>query len=152
MLTKDGKDVSPEMLTPENYKVPAGEERLYHLVQEVKQFDTKTGRKISNARVQKYGRKLFEKVVRDQLMKQGYEITILHNPTAYLEALKKAKAEAAAKTKAEKEAEEKAKFDVAVQAAVAEKLDAAVAAAVKKALAAEKKAETKAKKEEKTGE
>lgn len=130
MLTKDGRNVSVEALTPENYPVPAGEEKVYHIVQEIKQFDSKTGRKLSKARVQKYGRKIFEKVVRDQLMKQGYDFRILHDPTAYL-AEQSAKASAAAASK---------------KAAEKEKFDAAVAAAVEKALAAkeaEKKGKTK---------
>ena len=145
MITKDGRDVPIEKLTPDNYIVPKGEERSYHCVIEVIQYDPKTGKKISKPRVQKFGKKMFENIVLDTLRKQGYTITILHDPNDWIKehqakAAEKAKAEAEAKAKAEQE-----KFDAAVDKAVSEKVDAAVAAAVAKALA-----EAKAK-EEKTG-
>lgn len=132
-------------LTPSTYKVPKGEEKFYHAVIEVEQYDPKTGRKLSVPRVQKFGKKIFDRVVRDALMKQGYKVTILHNPTEWI----KAQAEQrAAGAKAAREAKEKAEQ---------EKIDAAVNAAVAKALAerdkAEKAAAKKAKKEaEKTDE
>lgn len=138
MITKDGRDTPIEKLTPENYIVPKGEEKDYHAVIEVVQYDQKTGKKISKPRVQKFGRKTFESHVHASLRKQGYEITILHDPNDWIKA-QQAKAAEQAKERA---AAEKAKFDAAVDAAVSEKLDAAVAAAVAKALA-----ETKAKQE-----
>ena len=52
MITKDGRDTPIEKLTPDNYIVPKGEEKDYHAVIEVVQYDPKTGRKISKARVQ----------------------------------------------------------------------------------------------------
>ena len=123
MLTKDGRDTPIERLTPENYIVPAGEEKDYHAVIEVVQYDPKTGRKISRPRIQKFGRKTFEQSVQASLKKQGYAITILHDPTQWLAEQK----EKAAKAKAEQDAA-KAKADQ-------ERFDAAVAAAVAKALA-----------------
>lgn len=144
MITKDGRDTPIEKLTPENYIVPKGEEKSYHAVIEVIQYDPKTGKKISKPRVQKFGKKMFEAVVADSLRKQGYTVTILHDPNEWI---KESQAMAALKAKAEADAKEKAeqeKFDAAVDAAVAEKLDAAVAAAVAKALAAEKAKEEKA--------
>lgn len=131
MITKDGRDTAIENLTPENYIVPAGEERAYHCVIEVKQFDPKTGKRLSKPRVQKFGKKAFETHVRASLQKTGYDIIILHDPNEWLkdkqaEAAKQAKAAAEAKAKAEQE-----KFDAAVKAAV----DAQVAEAVKKAVA-----------------
>lgn len=155
MLNKFGKDVALDALTPDTYLVPKGEERCYHLIQEVVQYDQKTGAKISRPRLQKYGRKAFDSVVRSALIKQGYQFTILHDPKAYdakladrkaaAEAEAKAKAEAEAKAKAEAEkkaAEEKAAaekkaFEEAVAAEVAKRL----AEAKKEAAEAEKKAE-----------
>lgn len=128
MITKDGRDTAIENLTPENYIVPKGEEMHYHCVIEVVQFDNKTGKKISRPRVQKFGKKSFETIVRDSLMKQGYEIKVLYSPVQFIAEQKNKALEAA---KAKKQAEQ-------------EKFDAAVAAAVAKALAAEKaKAEAK---------
>ena len=122
MITKDGRDTPIEKLTAENYVVPKGEEKDYHVVIEVVQYDTKTGRKISRPRVQKFGRKTFEQSVRANLLKQGYTIAVLHNPNAWIaeqkeQAAKRAKAEAEAKAKAEQE-----RFDAAVAAAVAKEL------------------------------
>ena len=39
MINKLGKDVAVGELTPDTYKVPAGEERLYHCIIEVVQYD-----------------------------------------------------------------------------------------------------------------
>ena len=133
MITKDGRDVPIEKLTPDNYIVPKGEERSYHCVIEVIQYDPKTGKKLSKPRVQKFGKKMFENIVLDTLRKQGYTITILHDPNDWI---KEHQAKAAEKAKAEAEAKAKAEQ---------EKFDAAVAAAVAKALAEEKaKADEKA--------
>lgn len=121
-------------LTPETYVVPKGEERYYHALIEVKQFDPKTGQRISRPRVQKFGKKIFDRVVRDALMKQGYEVTILHNPTEWIKAQA---AQQAASAKAAREAKEKAE---------AEKMQAAIDAAVQKALAEREKAAKKGKK------
>lgn len=127
MITKDGRDTRVENLTAENYIVPKGEERFYHCVIEVVQYDPKTGKKLSKPRVQKFGKKTFESVVEKSLKKQGYTLTILHDPNEWI---KQHQAEAAAKAKEQAEAKAKAEQ---------EKFDAAVAAAVAKALAEEKK-------------
>jgi len=141
MITKDGRDVAIEELTPENYVVPAGEEGSYHCAIEVKQFDHKTGDKISRPRIQKFGKKIFETLVRDIMLRQGYEIKILHNPNEWM------KEQAAKKAEAQKKAAEAAKK------AEQEKFDAAVKEAVAKALAAEKgkKADEGGKEEKKSG-
>ena len=137
MITKDGRDTPIERLTAENYIVPKGEEKDYHAVIEVTQYDARTGRKLSKPRLQKFGKKTFERTVQHILQQQGYTITILHNPNDWLkakaeEAKKKAEEAAAAKAKAEKEA-----------------FDKAVAEAVKKELAArEAKGKGKGKKED----
>ena len=126
MITKDGRDIAIENLTPENYLVPKGEEKDYHAVIEVVQYDPKTGKKLSHPRVQKFGRKTFERVVLPSLKKQGYNITILHDPNGWL----KEQAQLRAKAQAQDEA--------ARQKAEQERFDAAVAAAVEKALKAKK--------------
>ena len=134
MITKDGRDTPIEKLTSENYVVPNGEERSYHAVIEVVQFDQKTGKRISKPRVQKFGKKQFETSVLNSLRKQGYTITILHNPNEWI----KEQREKAEKAKAEQEAA-KAKAEQ-------ERFEAAVAAEVKRKLSA-KQADNKAKAE-----
>ena len=136
MITKDGRDTPIEKLTAENYIVPTGEEKDYHAVIEVVQFDPKTGKRLSKPRVQKFGKKIFEAHVADSLRKQGYTVTILHDPNVWL------KEQAAKREQAAKEAAAaKAKADQ-------EKFDAAVAAAVAKALAAKEKADADAQQEQ----
>ena len=122
MLTKDGRDTPIEKLTADNYIVPKGEEKDYHAIIEVVQYDPKTGVKLSKPRVQKFGRKTFENHVQASLRKQGYAVTILHDPNQWLKeqavkAAAKAKADAEAKAKADEE-----KFNKAVAAAVAAEL------------------------------
>lgn len=134
MRTKDGKETPLENLTPDNYVVPKGEERSYHAVIEVRQHDPRTGKKISVPRIQKFGRKMFEQSVWDSLIKQGYTVTILHNPNEWIKkneaAMAQKKAEEAAKRKAEADAE----FDRRVAEKVAEEV---------KKLQAQSKAEQK---------
>ena len=128
MITKDGRDLPIEKLTAENYIVPKGEEKDYHAVIEVRQFDQKTGRRLSTPRVQKFGRKAFENHIQASLRKQGYDIIILHNPNDWI---KENQAKLAAQAKAKAEAEAKA----AAQAKEAEK------AAMKAEIIAELKAQ-----------
>lgn len=135
MKTKDGKNVTVDKLTADNYAVPAGEELLYHCVIEVVQYDPKTGVKISKPRVQKFGKKTFETFVQKTLRKQGYTVNILHSPEGYAEALAKKKAEA-----------EKAKFD----AAVAKAVEAALAKKEAEAAASADNAETPVKEAKKS--
>lgn len=122
MITKDGRDTPIEKLTAENYIVPKGEEKDYHAVIEVVQYDQKTGKRLSKPRVQKFGKKIFEAHVSDSLRKQGYTVTILHDPNVWLKE-QAAKAEQQAKEQAEAKAKaEQEKFDAAVAAAVAKEL------------------------------
>lgn len=123
MITKDGRDTPIEKLTAENYVVPKGEELAYHAVIEVTQYDPKTGKRLSKPRVQKFGKKIFEAHVADSLRKQGYTVTILHDPNVWI---KEQQAKAAEQARADAEAKKKAEQ---------ERFDAAVAAAVAKALA-----------------
>lgn len=122
MITKDGRDTPIEKLTADNYIVPKGEEKSYHAVIEVVQYDPKTGKKLSKARVQKFGKKQFETNVANSLRKQGYTVTILHDPNAWIAEQKVKAAEAKAKAEAEKAKAEKEKFDAAVAEAVAKAL------------------------------
>lgn len=151
MITKDGRDTKIENLTPENYIVPKGEEKYYHVVLEIENYDRKTGKKLSKAYVQKIGRKIFETHVQASLVRQGYKMTILHNPTEWIKEQQAKAAQRAAAADAEAKAKEQERFDAAVDAAVAERLDAAVAEAVAKALAAQK-ADADVKAEAETGE
>jgi hypothetical protein len=102
------KDVAIIDVTPENYIVPDNEKHLYHCVIEIKKFDSEI------PRIQKFGKKGYENSIADNLKKQGYTITVLHDPNEYM----KAKAEADEKAKAEKAkaAEEKAKADAKAKA------------------------------------
>ena len=159
MRTKDGKNVPVSELTAENYAVPAGEERFYHCVIEVVQFDPKTGKRISKPRVQKFGKKSFETSIYKTLKKQGYAITILHDPKGWEKkaadqkkaaeqaAFDAAVAKAVAAELAKKEAEEKAKAEAQAKAdaeakAKAEAEAKAKAEAEKAAKEAEKAAQT----------
>ena len=94
------KDVAIIDVTPENYIVPDNEKHLYHCVIEIKKFDSETGKRLSIPRIQKFGKKGYENSIADNLKKQGYTITVLHDPNEYM----KAKAEADAKARAEEKA------------------------------------------------
>lgn len=112
MITKDGRDVTLDELTAENYLCPKGEEMSYHVVIEVKQFDSKTGRRISTPRLQKFGRKMWNGIMYSSLRKQGYDIKVLHDPTEWITAYKAKMAELnaakAEKAKKQREAEKAA--------------------------------------------
>lgn len=109
MKTKDGRDVSVMDLTAENYLVPKGEERTYHVRIEVKQFDPKTGKRISMPRIQKFGKKIWQNNIRLSLRKQGYEFEILHDPVKWeQENAERIAAIKAAKVQAQQEAAQKA--------------------------------------------
>lgn len=84
MIAKNGRDLPIEQITSENYVVPRGEEHVYHVKIEVKQFNSKTGEKVSRPRIQKFGMKTWESSVRDSLRKQGYTMEILHDPNTWI--------------------------------------------------------------------
>lgn len=112
------KDVAIIDVTPENYIVPDNERHLYHCVIEIKKFDSETGKRLSIPRIQKFGKKGYENSIADNLKKQGYTITVLHDPNEYM----KAKAEADEKAKAEKaKADAKAKAEGDAKARAEEK-------------------------------
>lgn len=121
MIARNGRDLPVEQITSENYVVPRGEEMVYHVKIEVKQFNAKTGERISRPRIQKFGMKTWQGSVRDSLHKQGYTIDVLHDPTAWIGANKaRMEAEKAAAMEAEKKAEKEA-----MKAAILEELKAA---------------------------
>lgn len=135
------KDVAITDVTPENYIVPSNEQHLYHCVIEVRKFDSETGKRLSVPRIQKFGKKSFENGISDALKKQGYTITVLHDPNEYVKAQAEEKAaRTAAQQKAaeEKAAEEKAAADAKAEA------EAKAKAEEKAALKAEILAELKA--------
>ena len=144
MITKDGREVALENLTADQYIVPKGEERLYHCVIEVTNFDRKTGKRLSKPRIQKFGRKMFDAHIYHSLTQQGYDVKILHDPTKWIAEHKAAVAASnKAKAEAEKAAEQK-RFEDAVAAAVAKAIaekEAADAAEKAAAKAAKKAAE-----------
>lgn len=63
-----------------NYIVPAGEEALYHVIQEQKKFNAETGKRLSKPVIQKYGKKEYESIVQRQLRLQGFQVVVLHEP------------------------------------------------------------------------
>lgn len=106
MLTKTEeqgkfKDLPILEVTPTNFIVPKGEERMYHCRIEVKKFNAETGERLSQPRIQVFGKKFFETFGLHNLRKQGYTVDILHDPNTWLEANK----ELLAKIAKEKEAE-----------------------------------------------
>lgn len=117
MRTKNGRDLPIEQVTAENYIVPKGEELVYHVKQEVIEFHRKTGKRISSPRIQKYGRKIWESVVRDSLLQQGYTIEVLHDPTGYIAAQQAKRAESKAAAKAAERAALKAEIMAELRAA-----------------------------------
>ena len=141
------KDVEIIDVTPENYIVPDNEKHLYHCVIEIKKFDSETGKRLSIPRIQKFGKKGYENSIADNLKKQGYTITVLHDPNEYM----KAKAEADEKAKAEKakaaEADAKARAEekAALKAEILAELKAA--GFISATTAKEPKADAKAKAE-----
>lgn len=104
------KDVPITEVTPENYIVSDGEQGDYHCIIEIKQFDPKTGRRLSKPRVQKFDVKVWQTGIERNLRQQGYDVTVLHNPTDWLrEQEEKLKQTAAQRAEAARKAEEKRK-------------------------------------------
>lgn len=71
-------------VTKDTYEVPASEKHLYHVKQELTEFDRSTGKRMSRPVIQKYGKRMFESVVYDDLKAQGYTIEVLHDPNEWL--------------------------------------------------------------------
>lgn len=143
------KDVAITDVTPENYIVPSNEQHLYHCVIEVRKFDGETGKRLSVPRIQKFGKKSFENGILDALKKQGYTITVLHDPNEYVKAQAEEKAAADTKAKAEAEAKAKAEGKAALKAEILAELKAA--GVIPAEPAKETKADAKAEAENKPG-
>lgn len=136
MITKDNRDLSVLEITPENYLVPRGEERFYHVKMEIKSFDQHTAERLSHPFIQKFTRVDFEGGMMSLLRQQGYDMVILHDPKAWMEQ----HAAELNKSKAQKEAEAKAKAEAEKEALKEQ---------IRKELLAEMKAEAEAKTEKK---
>lgn len=113
------KDVAIIDVTPENYIVPDNEKHLYHCVIEIKKFDSETGKRLSIPRIQKFGKKGYENSIAEHLKKQGYTITVLHDPNEYVKA--QAEEKAARTAAQQKAAEEKAAADAKAKAEAEDK-------------------------------
>lgn len=133
------KDVAITDVNPENYIVPSNEQHLYHCVIEVRKFDSETGKRLSVPRVQKFGKKSFENGILDALRKQGYTITVLHDPNEYAKA--QAEEKAALTAAQQKAAEEKAAADAKARAEAEAKAKAEEKAALRAEILAELKAD-----------
>ena len=131
------KDVAITYVTPENYIVPSNEQHLYHCVIEVRKFDSETGKRLSVPRIQKFGKKSFENGILDALKKQGYTITVLHDPNEYVKAQAEEKA---ARTAAQQKAAKETKADAKAKAEAEAKAKAEEKAALKAEILAELKA------------
>ena len=154
------KDVAITDVTPENYIVPSNEQHLYHCIIEVRKFDSETGKRLSVPRIQKFGKKSFENGILDALKKQGYTITVLHDPNEYVKAQAEEKTartaaqqKAAADAKAEAEAEAKAKAEekAALKAEILAELKAAGVIPAEPAKETKADAKAKAEAEDKPG-
>ena len=132
------KDVAIIDVTPDNYIVPDNEKHLYHCVIEIKKFDSETGKRLSIPRIQKFGKKGYENSIADNLKKQGYTITVLHDPNEYVKA--QAEEKAARTAAQQKAAEEKAAADAKAKAEAEAKAKAEEKAALKAEILAELKA------------
>lgn len=132
------KDVAIIDVTPENYIVPDNEKHLYHCVIEIKKFDSETGKRLSIPRIQKFGKKGYENSIAEHLKKQGYTITVLHDPNEYIKA--QAEEKAARTAAQQKAAEEKAAADAKAKSEAEAKAKAEEKAALKAEILAELKA------------
>lgn len=79
------KDVAVTEVTKENYIVPQNEQGVYHCKIEIIKFNEDNGKKLSKPRIQKFGKKAFDGIVKQQLELQGYTVEVLHDPTEWLE-------------------------------------------------------------------
>lgn len=78
------KDVPLSMVTSENYIVPKGEEGVYHCLVENQRHDQKTGARLSRPFIRKFGKKVFDSIMRKGMFAQGLNVQILHDPTEWL--------------------------------------------------------------------
>lgn len=97
-----------DQLNESNYVCPQDEVKLYHVIQEVKEFNPKTGQRISVPVLQKYKRKTFELDILPRLPRLGYTLRIVFDPVKYEYTISKARraAELAARAEAKMKADE----------------------------------------------
>ena len=116
------KDVPLKEVTVDNYIVPKGEERSWHVIQEKKEFDRNTGKQLSRPVLQKYDTKCYPQT-RKYLMDAGYTITVLHDPTKWSQQHQQAKAQAQAHRNAGMLAAERAKMKAEIMAEIKAEFD-----------------------------
>lgn len=129
------KDVTLFEVTAQNYIVPEREKHLYHCTIELVEFDRKNGKRLSTPRLQKFGAKSFKSFISNDLRKQGYTLTVLHDPVDYLKQKEAADA-ITAKQRAEAAAEAHKQAEEARHAAEEARIAAAVERIVEARLAA----------------
>lgn len=97
-----------DQLNESNYVCPQDEVKLYHVIQEVKEFNPKTGQRISVPALQKYKRKTFELDILPRLPRLGYTLRIVFDPVKYESTISEARraAELAARAEAKMKADE----------------------------------------------
>lgn len=97
-----------DQLNESNYVCPKDEVKLYHVIQEVKEFNPKTGQRISVPVLQKYKRKTFELDILPRLPRLGYTLRIVFDPVKYESTTSEARraAELAARAEAKMKADE----------------------------------------------
>lgn len=97
-----------DQLNESNYVCPKDEVKLYHVIQEVKEFNPKTGQRISVPVLQKYKRKTFELDILPRLPRLGYTLRIVFDPVKYESTISEARraAELAARAEAKMKADE----------------------------------------------
>lgn len=97
-----------DQLNESNYVCPQDEVKLYHVIQEVKEFNPKTGQRISVPVLQKYKRKTFELDILPRLPRLGYTLRVVFDPVKYESTISEARraAELAARAEAKMKADE----------------------------------------------
>jgi hypothetical protein len=110
-----------DQLNESNYVCPQDEVKLYHVIQEVKEFNPKTGQRISVPVLQKYKRKTFELDILPRLPRLGYTLRIVFDPVKYESTISEARraaglaARAEAKMKADEELREQIRREEAAK-------------------------------------
>lgn len=75
-------------LTPENYKVPKGEERFYHVVLETPLYDQTTGVRLSMPVLVKWNDKEGRKELEMAKFQKQLKVKILHDPNEWLKMMR----------------------------------------------------------------
>ena len=97
-----------DQLNESNYVCPKDEVKLYHVIQEVKEFNPKTGQRISVPVLQKYKRKTFELDILPRMPRLGYTLRVVFDQVKYESTISEARraAELAARAEAKMKADE----------------------------------------------